>query len=343
VIRVGETLVWAGPTGEKVIGGLEMLGDSQARIDAAVNGIETAQLAIQGALGFVSAVSIATLGVTSLTGAFMAFRLQALNKRIESLGKEIQDVEGKIDAQHKAHLKSSLQFLREHDESPNDKGKLRRALDEARLAANIYGTLAADEANGPARLPVLNCRSRLYIVALLTELRCMMTSDDAKQALDRISEEASTLRKVASVCFEKTLKVDPERYLRAPFQEHGVNLDLMTNIYQQAKQLGIIDEPDIHDANSMFEHLRKPLELGETYAAWWRRKKIADEMKDLRYLLACFEETSRIEGLKIMISGVRERGGSLSELLNRLKEWRNRQVKQESEGQAPPVFAYAFS
>jgi len=140
VVRVGETLVWSGPKGDKVIGLLEMAADSQQRIETAVNGIESAQLAMQGMLGVVQSVSIATLGITSLSGAFMAYRLQALNKRIETLERSIKDVEGKLDAQHKAHLKSSIQFLREYDDRPDDKAKLNRALDEARHAGNIYGS-----------------------------------------------------------------------------------------------------------------------------------------------------------------------------------------------------------
>ncbi|NLX96623.1 MAG: hypothetical protein GXY83_10640, partial [Rhodopirellula sp.] len=252
-----------------------------------------------------------------------------------------KDVEGKIDAQHKAHLKSSLQFLRKYEDS-SDKNELQTALREARFAANIYSTLAADEANGPARLPVLNCRGRLYIVSLLTELRCMMSSDDSKQALQRIDEESPDLKKLAEVCFEQTLKTDPERYLRAAFQPHGVSLNLMTTIYQQARQLGIIDEPQVDDANALFEYVRCQLERGETYAAWWRRGNIEAEMQKLRYLLACLEETSRIEGLRLMIGDIHQRGGSLSELVKSLKEWKEKQAVQEKAGEAPPVFAYAF-
>jgi hypothetical protein len=85
VSRIGETLVWSGPTGQKVLGGLEMLADSQARIDSAVNGIETAQFAIQGTLGVVQTLSMATLGITSLSAAYMVFRLVALNRRIGTL------------------------------------------------------------------------------------------------------------------------------------------------------------------------------------------------------------------------------------------------------------------
>lgn len=339
VVRVGEALVWSGPSGQKVLGGLEMLADSEARIETAVNGIETAQLAMQGTLGVVQALSIATLGVTALSGAFMAYRLQALNKRIEALGK---DVEGKIDAEHKAHLKSSLQFLRGHDDSPGDKGNLDEALKEARRAANIYGELAADEANGPGRLPVLNCRSRLYVVSLLTELRCLMSADNSKQAIERIDEETPYLKKVAQACFDKTLRSDPERYLRASFQQHDVNLNLLSHVYQQAAQLGIIDQPAVDDANGMFEYVRARLQKGEGYWGWLRRRGVGEELQKLRYLLACLEESSRVAGLKLLIGEIHQRKGSLSELVAKLKEWKQNQEAQERAGEAPPAYAYAL-
>lgn len=342
VARVGDTLVWSGPTGQKILGGLETLTESQGRIESAVVSIETAQVAMQGTLGVVQSLSIATLGVTSLTGAFMAFRLQALNKRIENVAQAIKDVEGKIDAQNKAHLKSSVQFLREHDEKPGDGSKLKEALAEARRATNIYESLALEEASGPARLPVLNCRSRFYVVSFLTELRCMMSTDDSDQAMVRIKEEQQSLKKIAAACFDQTLKADPERYLRACFQQKGVNLDLLTGIYQQAKQLGIIEQPLIEDANGMFEHVRDKLQKGQGYWNWMFGEKVESELQKLRYLLACLEETSKIEGLKLMIDDVHQRKGSLSELLAKLREWKEKQVVQERAGEAPPVFAYAF-
>lgn len=342
VVRVGETLVWSGPTGQQVIGGLEMLADSQNRIETAVNGIETTQLAMQGMLGVVQSVSIATLGITSLSGAFMALRLQALNKRIDTLGKAIKDVEGKIDAQHKAHLKSSIQFLREFDDHPDDTGKLHRALDEARHAANIYGTLASEEASGPVRLPVLNCRSRFYVVALLTELRCMMSADDSKQALERIEDESVCLKKVAKACFEHTVKSDPERYLSAAFQKHNVGLGLLTSVYQQARSLGVIDKPEIEDASGMFEYVRERFQRGKGWLGWGYGKNVEVEMQKLRYLLACLEESARIEGLKLLIREVNQQLGSLSELVTKLRKWKEEQLDHEIKGEAPPVFAYSF-
>lgn len=92
----------------------------------------------------------------------------------------------------------------------------------------------------------------------------------------------------------------------------------------------------------MFEHVRDRLQKGQGYWNWMFGARVEDEMQKLRYLLACLEETSKVEGLRLMIDDVRQRQGSLSELLAKLREWKERQVVQEREGGAPPVYAYAF-
>lgn len=341
VSRMGDTLLWTTPNGQKVIGGLETLAESQGRIESAVVGIETAQIAMQGSLGIVQSVSIATLGITSLSGAFMAYRLQALNKRIADVRKSIVDVEGKIDAQHKAHIKSSLQYLSEYDNYPDDTDKLKRALDEARRASNIYGEIAMVEATSQVpRLPILNCRGRLHIVSLLTELRCLMQLDDSKRAIERIEEEEQALKAVAQACFDLTLKGSPERYLRSSFQSQGVSLGLLSSVYRQAKLLSIIDDPEIMDASDLFEYLR-----GRSWQGLFGIMKegiVDDEIKKLRFLLSCLEETSKVQGLKLMIGEVHNQKGSLLEMITKLREWKSKQETQEQEGHAPPVFAYSL-
>ena len=271
----------------------------------------------------------------------MAFRLQALNKRIDTLVAAIEDVEGRIDAEHRTLLRNSLIELREYDNSL-DKAKLKKAFDKARDAAGIYGQLASDEANGKARLPILNCRGRFFVVALLTEFRCMMCLDKPQDALERIKEEMAHLKKVAQVCFDKTLRSDPERYLRACFQRHDVSLNLLAHIYQQARQLEIIDQPAVDDANGMFEYVRINLQKGEGVMNIFRRTKVEDELHKLRYLCACLEESSRVAGLKLMIEEVHKQKGSLSELVVKLKEWKQNQEKNEPTGDAPLAYAYAF-
>ncbi len=346
--RIGDAIVWSGPAGQKVIGGLESIAESQSRIDSAIGGIETAQLGLQSSLGLVQSVSVATLGISSLTGAFLAYRLTALERRVTFLSQQIADVDAKINAMHKAFLRSSLQYLREYDErsekdgnTPNNAG-LDAALKDARSAANIYGEIAHSEASARrCRLSVLNCRSRLYVVALLTELRCLVSSNEAGNALSRIDEERNCLKEIATKCFKETLGKKPERFLRPSFQEHGVTLNVMSEIYQNAKQLGVIDEPAVSDANDLFEHMRKRISNRKGWLGFMKRDSIKDELASLNYLLACLEECAKVEGLGLLIKSAGEKGTSPSELFTSLKQWRSEQ-SQNKEKTESQIFAYSF-
>ena len=178
-------------------------------------------------------------------------------------------------------------------------------------------------------------------MSLLTEIRCLMSGDESKRATERIDEEQFCLNAVAKACFDQTFKKDPERYLAASFQPHGVSLDVLTNIYQQAKQLGVIDQPQVDDANQMFEHLRVRGRSWQGMLRGLTRGGLEKDVQSIRYLLACLEETSKIEGLRLMIGDVQKRGGSLSELICRLKEWKANKWHRRR-GRSSAVYAYAF-
>ncbi len=342
VERIGDALVWNGETGQRVIGGLESLSESQSRIEHVVNGIEAAQLGVSNMLGVVEVASIATLGVSSLTGAFMAYRLNALNKRVAQLSQTLKDVDGKLDAMHRAHLRSALIFLGEYDDNPSNEIKLDRALDEARQATNIYTSLVTEETNTKPRLSVLNCRSRFFVTALLTELRCLISADDAKTALSRIEQEKPVLKHAAKACFEQTLKISPERFLRSAFRPHGVSLSLLSEIYRQAARLGVIDEPKVCSPEETFEFMRESLSWSDRWSNWWSPSSLQQELTKLRYLLCSLEEASKIEGLALLIHESKNQNQSIADWIRNLTEWRS---KQENEGTAKPgsTYAYAFS
>src|SRR5579871_154029 len=169
--RIGDALVWNGPNGQSALAGLASLSEGQARIEQVVNHIDSVQLGMQYTLGAMHLLSMATLGVTSLTGAFMVWRLHSLNKRFDKLSEAIKDVDDNLDAQNKAHLSKAVQKLREFEDSA-DEGALTIAGSEGQDAANIYGELAWKEASRKQpRIDVLNYRSRCYLLGLMAELQ----------------------------------------------------------------------------------------------------------------------------------------------------------------------------
>lgn len=344
VQRIGDVIVWNGETGQRVLAGLESLGESSTRIENAITGIEGTQLAMQGTLGMVQTVSIATLGMTSLMGGFMAWRLAALNKRLAHLSRRIDDVEGQIDAANKAHLKSSLQFLTDYEKNGKD-GNLERALEDARRAGNIYGQLAEDETDSRKRLPVLNYRSRCYYLSLLVETECLILQEQQVSAVHRLNEESQRLKQLAKVTFSQTIAKAPESYLDPVLESDGVTLELMAEVYRQARHAGATDDVEVSNAAEMFEHVRKAVfrRRGWLWRTWRpvgsAKKRL---LTKLRYLLACLEDTNRIHSMGLLLNEAEQRGTKLRELLDQVRAWRQ-EHQQRQEASVDQVLAYTFA
>lgn len=137
----------------------------------------------------------------------------------------------------RAHLQTAVTFLDQYETQNRTKeSHLDKALGEAQQAANIYKNLASDEAQGPRRIKVLNYRGRMYLLALLTEMRCCLLADDLVAVQKRIGEEDATLRSVAGATFAGTVGEAPEDYLRPDFASDGITLDVMAEVYSQTRQ-----------------------------------------------------------------------------------------------------------
>jgi hypothetical protein len=104
----------------------------------------------------------------------------------------------------------------------------------------------------------------------------------------------------------------------------------------------VIDQPQIDDANVMFDHLRDRFQKSKGWLGWSRRQNVETEVQKLRYLLACLEESARIHGLKLMIGSIHEKNESLSKLIDKVRDWKIDQIKKEASGNAPLVYAYPF-
>ena len=345
VSRFGDVIVWNGEKGQQVLVGLESLRDSTVRIENAVVGIEGAQLAMQGTLGVVQSVSIATLGVTSLSGGFMAWRLAALNRRLAHLSRRIDDVEGQIDAANKAHLRSSLQFLADYEKSGKEKD-LDRSLGDARRAGNIYGQLAEDETDSrKMRLPVLNYRSRCYYLSLLVEAECLILQEQQVSAVQRLNDERKRLQRIARSTFSETIAKAPEAYLDPAMESDGVTLELITEVYRQARHAEAADDVEVNNAAEMFEHVRK--DIYRRRGGLWRTWRPVGNAKKryltrLRYLLACIEDTNRIHSLRLLMNEAEQRGAKLRELHDQVRAWRKEYPQTEGSAE-DRVLAYTFT
>lgn len=336
--RIGDVVVWNGEKGQTVLAGLQQVTESQIRIDSAVNAIETAQIGLESALGGLQTVAMATLGLTSLSGAFMIWRLQSLNKRFDGLVSQINDLEDNLDAMNKAHLRTAVQKLREYDDT-NEIETAGKARDEAQHAANVYGHLAYKETqNKKPRLEVLNYRGRCYLLSLLTELRSRLLLGSVSEATTRFTEERPLIEMLAKSTFLNAIQGSPEVFLSHAMREQGITLDLMTDLYRHASRYDAIGGMTIRQPSDMFELCRPRGIVGKSRQWWPFHGSPASFANRLKYALACFEDIGRVEALHLIAEQVAKAETTVSDLQIKCAEW----AKQNNDGEFKGVLVYAF-
>lgn len=342
VVRIADAVVWKGTNGQRVIAALESAGETQQRINAAVTGIESTQLAMSGVLNSIQQLSMATFGLTSLSAGLMLWRLSALNKRCEQLGRQIRDLEAHHEAQEKSELLMGLQFFREYEEK-QEPSSLEKAVDHAVKAAFTYEQLVGNELNGAKRIPVLNYRGRCYLLALTTELQCNVLRGNVGKVFDeRTDSQRPLLREMVQTTFQETVGRAPEVYLSPELADSGVTLALMTELYQQLQQAGALKDVDIRDASSLFEHLRAPIFQTRTrLRRYWAPLGKAKQrfVQNLKYLIACVEDTNRIESLRLMVSESREGRFDFQKVRDQIRAWRD-DHKGQADSANRAVLAY---
>lgn len=320
LIRLGDLIVWEGETGRHVVAGLASLGDSQQRIESAVGAIEATQLSMAGTLGVVNAVTMTTLGVTSLSAGYMMWRLNALDKRLGLLATQVADIKAHLDAKDKGMLDSSLDFLHSYEKYQKAKD-LHSALELASVSVHTLGTRVEDECSGPKRLSVLNYRGRRYLLALLTELQCHILEGYPDKVSMRVQAEQSRLKLLVEANFQQSLGVDPEQYLHPALKESGVTLDLLTDLYRQLQNARVVEDVKIRGAADLFEHLRQKIYRQSwlqlpTFSDW--KRPLLDR---IRYLVAAVEDVNRVESLRLLVDHSAKTGSSVDDIRTRIEGW----------------------
>jgi len=342
LVRMGDLIIWEGETGRHVVAGLANLGESQQRIESAVGAIEATQLSMAGTLGVVQSVGMATLGLTSITAGFMAWRLRALDKRLDKLASQIADIEVRLDAKDQGLLDSSLTFLTNYERNQR-REDLESALGRASDSAHTYGNLVKDECDGKRRLPVLNYRGRRYLLSLLTELQCYILRGDSEHVAVRVLSEQTRLQQLVEANFRQTLANDPEQYLHPALSDAGVTLDLLTDLYQQLQNAKVVKDVDIRDASDLFEHLRQKIYRKSwlkmpTFRDW--RKPLLERM---RYLIAAVEDVNRIESLRLLVDHAQEKKSSVADLRCQIQDWITEMSARQEPHRENPTLVYRFA
>jgi hypothetical protein len=241
-------------------------------------------------------------------------------------------------------LLKGLQYLRDFEDK-HESSSLEKAYDHTSEAAFIYGQLVANELHTEKRVPLLNYRGRCYLLALLSELECDVLRGDLRAAQERADSQKPLLHEMVTTTFRETVGKAPDIYLSPELSEAGVTLALMTELYQQLQQAGALENVDVRDACCLFEHLRTPIFRGRASLrrVWSPLGKAKEKLvQNLKYLIACVEDTSRIESLRLMVTEATLGHLDLQALRAQIQLWRNNQKAQKPESPTGTVLAYSL-
>jgi len=130
------------------------------------------------------------------------------------------------------------------------------------------------------------------------------------------------LRQAARWIFHETVGRDPTPFLLPPMRAHGVTLDFMAQLFQQARDAGALDAAKESSASSWFEEHRDALVRVLSREPVLRsKKKWYDSLRaELQQAVAAVEETSRVAGLARLVEQVRGSGQSTLAVMEQCKQ-----------------------
>lgn len=247
----------------------------------------------------------------------------------------MKDIESNLQAKDKAWLLAGIASLEKYEQGRHEDDR-QSAKESSLHAAKLYGQLLEAECQdgAPRRLPVIDYYGRCYLVALTTELRChLLANDELEIARKRLDHERPTFNLAAKVAFQEVLGKTPEQFLDPELQPHNVTLDLLSEIYQQARHIDAVDQQDASTASELFEKFRGRI-FGSQKGVGWvfapHGKGTVKMLSDLRYLMTCLEEANRIGSLRLRVEEAIKGEFSLRDL----EEW----LRKMSSGTVPSRF-----
>lgn len=340
VRRIGDLIVWNGQSRQKVLAGIESLNEKQDRIEGVVRNIETAQIGLASSLGTLTSLSMLSLGVTTLSAGFMMWRLNALNERLKKIGSMVSDILALLTAEQQAHLLRALSNLAKYEHERAD-DYLKHAEQDSSFAVHVYRGLVLREIDNERRLSALNQFGRYYFLALIAQVRSLVLQrNKSAMAISLLTDEDKALTLLAQTVFDSVLGEQPHVYLAPCFGPAHVTIDLLTEVYQQARFAGVNTQVEASDSGQMFEHFRPHIGHARVRRpVFGSRSRMEEELLlKLKYLIACLEEINRLRALQLRTEQSKETSQSVQEFEEEVRQMCNSARIQAQDG----VFAYTF-
>ena len=270
-------------------------------------------------------VSMITLGLSALTPVVLTAQFMALNRRLMEISAQIVKLQRRIDAAEISKLETGLTLLRlgrrqdEPGQSTNRRHHLTDAVPLCVAAGAYFGQLLGDALiQNKIDLAEVRLFSRHLQVAIIGEASCHIELQQDRDAFSNAGNQFGLLRRAAKCIFHETIGVDPAPFLLPGMREHGVTIDFMARLYQQARDAGAIDAGEQESASSWFETVRD--QVFRIKAPRFRSRKFYEElMRRLRLATSAIEETNRIIGLSRMVEQSRSSGRATRDTIEQFR------------------------
>jgi hypothetical protein len=324
--RVGNTLIFGqAHGGEQVLAFVEQTAPQVASIQQAVGGIQAHVVPLSYSLASLQNLSMLTLGLSAFTPLVLGAQFLALQRRLGAIQQGIKELHKKLDANSMAQLRTGLDlqrqgadFLEAHDRA-NAHQRLSAALPFCIHSMKYFSELLGGELQQPkVRRVMVSLLARHLAVALVGVASCQIGLEQDQHAFAQSLQELSLLRQATRTIFQQTVARDPAPYLLPPLRAHGVTLDLMARLFQQARDAGALDPAADASVSAWFEAHRdaifraRPPRLRSE--RWCRQLR-----SDLQEAMAAVEEMNRVVGLSRLVEQVRGSGQSTLAVMTQLR------------------------
>jgi hypothetical protein len=330
--RIGNTIVFGQEDGgQRVLAFIEQTAPRIEQIEHAVDGLQIGQAALSTSLSSLQAISMVTLGLTAFTPVVLGAQFFALNRRLSNLQKQIARLHKKFDAAIIADLKAGLDLLRQGKDfletrnSVNAHDRLTASLPCCIRSMKYFSELLASELNEKkTNRDEVRLLARHLSVAVMAVASCQIGLEQDQHAFAQSTQELSLLRQCTREIFHDTVARDPAPYMLPAMREHGVTLEFMVGLYQQARDAGAADPSKDCSVSGWFEEHRDAIFHARAPWRGWNPSVLRSRLQEA---VAAIEETNRVIGLSHLVEQVQASGQST---LGVIEEYR----RKVSAGQA---------
>jgi hypothetical protein len=337
--RVGNALVFGqADGGERVLAFIEQTSPRVEAIEQAVGGLQAGQAALSSSLASLQAVSMVSLGLTALTPIVLVAQFKALKRRLDAL-------EVKFDAAFIAKLRTGLDLVRqgqdflEAQDCNNAHNRLTAALPFCLETMKYFSELLGGQLNQrKVNREEVQLLARHLAVAIAGVASCQIGLEQDQHAFAQSGQELDLLRQAARWVFHELVARDPASYLLPEMRQHGVTLDSLAGLFQQARDAGALGPAQDASPSGWFEEHRQALVRASARVPRLRKKSWYDALKgQLQQAVAAVEETNRVVGLSRLVEQVRTSGRST---LAVTAEYKRNAARQDAE--AFPYMAWGL-